>query len=121
MFIDNGVSEVSVYEGFFSFLSFLKIHQGEDLPVTNYLVLNSLSFFKKSLRLMEQHQAIHLYLDRDKTGITQRTKALAMDKKYRGCSQTYGNYKVLSQFLIYSNLAQTTRHTQGNFKKLRPS
>ncbi len=119
-FIDNGASEVSVYEGFFSFLSFLVIHQEKDLPLTNYLVLNSLSFFKKSRELMEEHQAIHLYLDRDKAGITQTHQALALDKKYRDCSQINGNYKDLNQFLINSNLVRTAKYSQDTIRKLRP-
>lgn len=119
-FIDNGASEVSVYEGFFSFLSFLMIYQEKNLPVTNYLVLNSLSFFKKSRGLMERHQAIHLYLDRDKAGIDQTHQALALDRKYQDCSHIYGSYKDLNQFLVHSNLVQTTKHSQNNLKKLRP-
>ncbi|MBS0032473.1 CHC2 zinc finger domain-containing protein [Chitinophaga sp. 22321] len=118
-FIDNGASEVSVYEGFFSFLSFLMIHQGKNLPETNYLVLNSLSFFKKCQELMEKHQVIHLYLDRDKAGISQTDQALALDKKYRDCSQIYGDYKDLNQFLIHSNPSQTVKYSQDSFKKLR--
>lgn len=120
-FIDNGASEVSVYEGFFSFLSFLIIYQEKNLPVTNYLVLNSLSFFRKSLELMEGHQTIHLYLDRDKAGITQTHQVLALDKKYRDCSHTYGNYKDLNQFLIHANPTETTKRPQDNLKKLGPS
>lgn len=119
-FIDNGASEVSVYEGFFSFLSFLVIIQGKNLPVTNYLVLNSLSFFKKSRELMERHQTIHLYLDRDKAGITQTHQALALDKKYQDCSDIYENFKDLNQFLIHSNPAETTKRQQNNPQKLRP-
>lgn len=119
-FIDNGASEVSVYEGFFSFLSFLVTFQVKNLPVTNYLVLNSLSFFKKSRELMEGHQTIHLYLDRDKAGITQTHQALSLDKKYRDCSYIYGNYKDFNQFLIHSNPAETTKRPQDNLKKLRP-
>lgn len=119
-FIDNGASEVSVYEGFFSFLSFLMIHQEKNLPVTNYLVLNSLSFFKKSRELMEGHQTIHLYLDRDKAGITQTHQALVLDRKYQDCSHIYGNYKDLNQFLIHSNLVRTAKYSQDNLKKLRP-
>ncbi|NLR56927.1 DNA primase [Chitinophaga polysaccharea] len=119
-FIDSGASEVSVFEGFFSFLSFQVIHQEKNLPVTNSLVLNSLSFFKKSRELMEGHRTIHLYLDKDKAGIAQTHQALALGKKYQDCSHIYGNDKDLNQFLIHSNLRQTTKYPQDNFRKLRP-
>lgn len=39
--------EVAVFEGFTSFLSYQTLHQ-KDAPLTNFLVLNSLSFFEKS-------------------------------------------------------------------------
>ncbi|MDQ2719349.1 MAG: toprim domain-containing protein [Bacteroidota bacterium] len=36
--------------------------------LTNFLVLNSLSFFERSVLLMEKHESIHLYLDNDDAG-----------------------------------------------------
>lgn len=119
-FMDNGASEVSVFEGFFSFLSFLAIHEGKELPVTNYLVLNSLSLFNRSREIMEQHQAIDLYLDRDKAGIAQTNQALKLDRRYQDCSQICGNNKDLNQFLIHSNLNKISRYLQDSPGRMRP-
>ena len=44
------------------------MNQNQDHELTNFLVLNSLSFFEKSLPLMEKHESIHLYLDLDNAG-----------------------------------------------------
>lgn len=64
----SGASEIAVFEGFFSFLSYQTIHHKSTGQLTNFLVLNSLSFFKKSRQPMEEHQKINLYLDRDNAG-----------------------------------------------------
>lgn len=61
--------EVAVFEGFFSFLSYQTLQQNNHLPLTNFLVLDSLSFFEKSRELMEKNEKIHLYLNRDEAGI----------------------------------------------------
>jgi hypothetical protein len=44
-FIDNKTEQIAVFEGFFSFLSFCTINKNQTAPLTNCLVLNSLSFF----------------------------------------------------------------------------
>lgn len=62
--IENGAKEVAVVEGLFDYLSLLLIQQKQEHPLTNYLVLNSLSFFESARTLMEKHASINLYLDR---------------------------------------------------------
>jgi len=91
--------EVTVFEGFFSFLSFLTLTQ-KNIPLTNFLVLNSLAFFEKSRPLMEKHQAINLYLDCDQAGIKNTLKALEWDKKYIDQSCQFKNCKDLNDYLI---------------------
>jgi hypothetical protein len=68
------------------------------LPVTDFLILNSTSFFEKALPFMEQHKAVHLYLDRDKTGQNCTRYALALNKKYIDKSDLYKNYKDLNDW-----------------------
>lgn len=98
--IDNGAKEVAVIEGFFSFLSYLVLHQNQQQHLTNFLVLNSLSFFEKSRPLMEKHEAIHLYLDHDHAGITSTQKALEWSRKYVDWSHIYKNHKDLNECLV---------------------
>jgi CHC2 zinc finger len=59
--IESNAEKLTVFEGFFNFLSYLAIHHKQEHPATNFLVLNSTSFFEKSLPLMESHNVIHLF------------------------------------------------------------
>ena len=95
--------KIAVFEGFFSFLSYQTIHQKSAARLTNFLVLNSLSFFKKSRQLMEENQKINLYLDRDAAGITCTQNALKWDIKYIDKSNLYKNHKDLNDYLIHKS------------------
>jgi hypothetical protein len=93
---DKGAQNVQVFEGFFDFLACQTMLQNRRsaLPEksTNILVLNSLSFFTRSLLLMEKHQHIHLFLDNDVAGdqcmkqIQQRVPTKVNDERnlYKG-------------------------------------
>jgi hypothetical protein len=80
----KGANGVAVFEGFFSFLSYISVAQvkAHKLPLalpsgeTNYLILNSLAFLEKSRNIMEEHDSIRLYLDRDSAGMKATTGAL---------------------------------------------
>lgn len=113
-FIDNNSNQVAVFEGFFSFLSYLSLY-GNSTPQTNYLVLNSLSFFNRSLPLMERHTTINLYLDRDAAGMKYTEQALRISPRFKDDSFLYESYKDLNQFLV-SNPPQKKGETPaGNF------
>lgn len=96
---ENGLRELSVFEGFLNFLSHQTIQQNQVIPAPNFLVLNSTSFFEKSKALMEQHDGIHLFLDRDKTGQHCTAAALSWGKKYRDESHLYKGYNDLNEWM----------------------
>jgi DNA primase len=107
--IDHHSSEnIAVFEGVFSFLSYLSLElkqeQKNSLQLsegqTNFLVLNSLSFFEKSRTLMEHHQTVQLYLDRDAAGLKETEKALRWSQQYKDKSSLYKGYKDLNDFLV---------------------
>jgi DNA primase len=106
---------IAVFEGFFSFLSYQTLHQKNPAELTNFLVLNSLSFFEKSRQLMEQYQKIKLYLDRDTAGINRTENALKWNIKYSDKSDLYKNFKDLNDCLVH----QDQQHKQS-FKLSRP-
>ena len=110
-FFDQKKDQVNVFEGFFNFLSHQAINQKDSPPLTNFLVLNSLSFFQKQRERMEQHEQIHLFLDRDSAGIKFTQAALQWSKKYIGQSHTYKKYKDLNEYLIRQ---QESRHRQSH-------
>ena len=102
--IEQNVNAISVFEGFFSFLSFHALNQNEQLPLTNFLVLNSLAFFEKSRPVMEKHEAINLYLDRDNAGIQVTRHALTITpNQYEDCSHLYAGYKDLNEWAVQTS------------------
>jgi hypothetical protein len=99
-YLDNRASNVTVFEGFFDFMSYQTIHQNQQQEQTNFLVLNSLSFFERSLLLMEKHQSIHLYLDQDEAGRKNTKLALKRSPNFKDESKLYKGYKDLNDWLI---------------------
>ena len=115
-FIDKGVKEISVFEGFFDFLSLLVIAQKEKLPMTNFLVLNSLSFFERSRQKLEQHEKINLYFDRDPAGMKHMQDALKWDLRYIDKSALYKKHKDLNEYLVLkSEVRKLTQKLRRHF------
>jgi hypothetical protein len=105
--IENNADRISVFEGFFNFLSYQAIHQKQEQPNTNFLILNSTSFFEKSVPLMTEYKSIHLYLDCDTTGQKCIQKALAIDKeKFIDETHLYKNYKDLNDWIMHMGQTQ---------------
>jgi hypothetical protein len=97
---DADYNDLSVFEGFFNFLSYQTDQQknqnmngslSERQP--SFLILNSLSFFEMSRSLMERHKLVNLYLDRDKAGIQHTQQLLHRGDKYIDCSTIYKGFK----------------------------
>jgi hypothetical protein len=112
-FFDNRTDEVTVFEGFFDYLSFQAVNRNKQAPLTNSLVLNSLAFLEKSRPLMEQYNRIHLALDRDTAGRNSTNKALQWDPaRYFDRSDFYHGHKDLNEWLIHQpppRLSQSRR------------
>ncbi len=91
---------VAVFEGFTDFLSLLA--SGEKIlpELTNFLVLNSLSFFEKARLVMEQHERIYLLLDNDDAGKNCTKHALSLSYKYYDLSNKYQQDKDLNEWLM---------------------
>ena len=99
-FIDTQAKSAVVFEGFFDYLSYKMMNQKSVNLQTNFLILNSLSFFNKSLELMEKHERVDLYLDRDSGGIKITREALQRDSaKYTDQSFLYEQKKDLNEWL----------------------
>jgi hypothetical protein len=92
---------VAVFEGFFDFLTYQTVHQNQTQPLTDFLILNSLAFFERSLLLMEKHEHIHLYLDHDEAGKNCLDIALKRSSKYKDESSLYEGYKDLNNWVMY--------------------
>jgi len=100
--IKNHSDKLTVFEGFFNFLSYLAIHQKQEQPKTNFLILNSTSFFQKALPVMQSFKSVHLYLDCDTTGQNCIRKAQEIDSlKFIDESRLYENYKDLNDWVMH--------------------
>jgi len=109
----KNAKSVTVFEGFFDFLSYQTIHQNLEQELTNFLVLNSLAFFERSLLLMEKHDNIHLYLDHDEAGRKCTQLAQKRSEKFRDESKLYKGYKDLNEWLMNFGKVQRLRQSKG--------
>jgi hypothetical protein len=99
-YLENKADKITVFEGFFDFLSYQLLHQNQEQQLTSFLILNSTSFFERSLLLMEKHRSIHLYLDRDLTGRKCTEFALKRSPKFIDESKLYKGYKDLNDWIV---------------------
>jgi len=104
---EEGSKNLSVFEGFFDFLSFQTLLKSTganklELPITqpDYLILNSISFFEKQRAVMEKYSSIHLFPDRDERGKAMTQMALQWSDKFKDQSHFYKQVKDLNEFLI---------------------
>ncbi|WP_346239547.1 toprim domain-containing protein [Niabella insulamsoli] len=118
-FFDNSKKDLYVFEGFFNFLSFAVIRPQTSSGFTNCLVLNSLAFFQRSRSLMERHNKIFLFLDRDLSGRQNTQRALSWNQemgsaKYTDASDLYKPRDDLNAWLIAgAGQQEQQRQTRG--------
>lgn len=94
---------LAVFEGFFSFLSFKELWflQRIELPMPdNFLILNSLSFFRKNFDMMEQYGERMLFLDADTAGRSATAEALSRSNSYQDYSHLYDGCEDLNKLLV---------------------
>lgn len=99
--ITNNVKEVTVFEGFIDFLSFMAIVSVESQISTDFTILNSVSLFEKARPHIEQYPVINLYLDNDKTGQNCSRYALQLSGKYKDKSSLYKHYKDVNEWVMH--------------------
>ncbi len=112
-FNNKKANSITVFEGFFDFLSYQTINQNQEQKLTNFLVLNSLSFFERSLLLMEKHDKIHLYLDRDEAGRKYTKLALERSQKVIDESSLYKGYKDLNDWVMNIGKMEKLKQSQS--------
>jgi hypothetical protein len=112
-FSRKNANNITVFEGFFDFLSYQTIHQNQEQKLTNFLVLNSLAFFERSFLLMEKHDKIHLYLDHDEAGRKYTKLALERSGKVSDESKLYKAYKDLNDWIMNIRKVQRLKQSQS--------
>lgn len=110
---NNEAKSITVFEGFTDFLSFLTMHKNQDKISSDFLILNSVSFFEKARPFLEEkHEQIHLYLDNDRTGQNYSRYALSLSDKYKDESHLYKHHKDLNDWLV--NFGKKQKKKLGN-------
>lgn len=112
-YLDNSAENIAVFEGFFDFLSYQSMHQNQQECQSNFLVLNSLSFFERSLLLMEKHERISLFLDQDEAGRKYTALAQKRASKFQDESKLYRGYKDLNDWMMNIGKANKQKQSQG--------
>jgi hypothetical protein len=108
--IKNSSEHLSVFEGFFDFLSFqtqllynmervCELSENQD----SYLILNSLAYLEKSKEVIEGYKRVNLYLDTDLAGVKSTQKILDWTGNYQDKSLKYGSCKDLNEYLCRQN------------------
>jgi hypothetical protein len=98
--IRNGANEICVFEGFIDLLSYITIRERIQKKQTDYLVLNSLTFFERARAVCESYKTIYLYLDNDMAGQHQSRYATSLSPQYMDESRLYCDHKDLNDFLL---------------------
>ncbi|ASZ13743.1 toprim domain-containing protein [Chitinophaga pendula] len=110
-FIDNKAKQLGVFEGFFNFLTHRAMHKDEPKNTTNYLILNSLSFFDRNIPRMSAHDRVLLYLDNDKSGDKYTKLALTTDcQKFSDERKLYFPYQDLNDWILNIGGHQKQQH-----------
>jgi CHC2 zinc finger/Toprim-like len=102
----NKNSELSVFEGFFDFLSYQMINRLEDPSSRDFLILNSTAFFEKNYPFMDSYSSVQLFLDHDPTGLKFTQQAVLRDPKFQDASSLYAGHKDLNEWMQSMGKAQ---------------
>jgi DNA primase (bacterial type) len=105
--------ELAVFEGLFSFLSFMKLIESKELFVEKpdtVLVLNSLSFLDKSRQTVISYGHIDLYLDNDTAGDKATSAALSWGENLTDRRYLYDGFKDLNVYICEQKSLQESYH-----------
>lgn len=102
--IANGHDTLSVFEGFFDFLSYLTLRSELSWPETDYLILNSLSLVERSKESIRSYPNVSLYLDHDPVGRKVTQGLLDMGQIIQDRSTLYRGSQDLNEFLVKRQL-----------------
>lgn len=100
-YIHNDSKRLYVVEGFMDFLSIEQLKNstpafGSDADV---LILNSLSFLKRSQELIKGHESF-LFLDNDQAGISAKRSLHRDHVPFMDCSGFYSAHKDVNEYLV---------------------
>lgn len=98
--IRNNSTSVKIFEGFFDFLSFKQIESSLQKPLSDYIVLNSVSMIFRLKNLIESYAEIELYFDNDEAGNRAVEQVKQICPIAADCRILYQGYKDLNDFIM---------------------
>lgn len=102
--IQKGNTSLIVVEGFIDFLSCLTLFP-DACNASDFLILNSLSFFSRADRVIGNYRNQHFYLDNNKAGKACTKQALALYPHSIDRSYLYTGYEDLNDYLCNKPMA----------------
>lgn len=109
----TGAASAHVFEGFMDFLSYRTLHPYEDPKSVDYVVLNGAGLFDRALPFLLAHERVHLWLDRDVTGLAYRDYALGLGDRFADESGLYAKFKDLNDWLRCKGEVPKVRQKAG--------
>ena len=106
--IDNKSETLSIFEGFFDFLSFQTICRNSEEASQNFIILNSLSFLQKIESHITNYKEVNLFLDRDTKGQKGTCHLLTLGSHIRDKSELYQHHKDFNDWLMHFGLSRSS-------------
>lgn len=104
--LQEGTKSLVITEGFFDYLSLQQLRDSRvqnDLGNSDKLILNSISFLRKSLPLIKTYQSRILFLDNDLAADKAKAFLRASNVDFIDRSGMYAKYKDVNEFLVKSS------------------
>ncbi|MBD0852582.1 toprim domain-containing protein [Maribacter arenosus] len=112
--IRNGHTKLIITEGMFDLLSILDWNENLELDY-DFLVLNSIAFVQKTVKIMDGYTVIELYLDNDSTGKKTTQNLIAYSNNCIDKSTIYKGFKDMNEWLIHMTKKGLGQETQDVF------
>jgi len=114
--LNKNDKRLKIFEGFMDFLSYLEINK--KAPLSNYLILNSLSLKERALRAIQgKFEAFEMYLDNDVAGDEATIFFIEKLQNVTDKRVHYKKYKDLNEFLPIHKAKKKLRTTIKPIKK----
>jgi len=97
--IKNGNTKLIITEGMFDLFSILNGNENLELEY-DFLVLNSIAFVQKAMKIMDGYTGIELYLDNDENGKRTTRNLIKYSKNCKDRSGLYIGFKDMNEMLM---------------------
>lgn len=94
---ENPNNEITVFEGFFDYLTYRNLEQS-DRSTSDFLILNSTAMLFKAEELLKDYDKIYLFLDNDSNGKYVTSIIINQYQNVEDCSLIYKDFKDLNEW-----------------------